>query len=825
MKIVLKDFQDEYVSELVDEFRAATRESVRKGQALGLSAPTGSGKTVMATAFIEHVLAGDDEPGDPDVVFLWVTDQPELNEQTRDKMRATSSVLDPTRLVVLDAGFDAERFAAGHVYFLNTQKLGRKSSLAQVGEGRTFTIWQTISNTVEADHSRFVLIIDEAHRGMQEANARNEANTIIQKFIKGSEGEIPPIPLVLGVSATIERFHQLIAGSTRRTARYVDVPAEEVRESGLIKEAIELYHPQEAQPSDITMLRTAAESWKQYRDQWAAFATSQGETFKEPVFLVQVQDGSAGKLSNTDLAEVVRVLDQEFPGVPNEWYAHAFQEKASITVGGREIRYLAPSRIDADHDVRVVLFKTSLNTGWDCPRAEVMASFRVAKDDTLIAQLVGRMVRAPLARRIDDNEFLNTVSLFLPNYDKESLGKVIRKLQEDPGLLPPADVRDATDTVQLDRAPGTEEIFEILARAPSYTIPRKRRISPVVRLGKLASLLSETGKDTEAPKTATAQLVDALESEYQARKSNDAFTAIATDLGVLDVRKVTYAHDSVRLTETTTQVKISPENVEDLFKDAGRLLGEGLHIQFWRARAAVGATDHRKTKLETYALASDPEVLAKVEQTATKLTKEWIDNYKASVSKLDEKYAQRFREIQELASDPEQTSLTFPSRLEWQKAERAWERHIYVDVAGSFHEDFAKSGWEPKVVTQTLADPQVVGWLRSVDRKPWALCVPYKKGGVWAGAYPDFLMFRRTVGGIVVDIVDPHLLSDQEAPFRAAGMADFAAKHHDFFGRIELIIVDGNKIKRLDLIDPVVRRKVSEVTTHAHLRQLFDSVS
>src|SRR5689334_23855465 len=46
-------------------------------------------------------------------------------------------------------------------------------------------------------------------------------------------------------------------------------------------------------------------------------------------------------------------------------------------------------KIHDDPDVRVVFFKTSLNTGWDCPRAEVMMSFRAATDSTYIAQLVG----------------------------------------------------------------------------------------------------------------------------------------------------------------------------------------------------------------------------------------------------------------------------------------------------------------------------------------------------------------------------------------------------------------------------------------------------
>lgn len=52
------------------------------------------------------------------------------------------------------------------------------------------------------------------------------------------------------------------------------------------------------------------------------------------------------------------------------------------------------------------------------PRAEVMMSFRRAEYYTYIAQLLGRMVRTPLARRIELTYPLsNHVHLFLPYFD------------------------------------------------------------------------------------------------------------------------------------------------------------------------------------------------------------------------------------------------------------------------------------------------------------------------------------------------------------------------------------------------------------------------
>jgi len=76
-------------------------------------------------------------------------------------------------------------------------------------------------------------------------------------------------------------------------------------------------------------------------------------------------------------------------------FAHCFDEDADVPAVSVMLRKIDASKIQDDPDALVIFFKTALTTGWDCPRAEVMMSFRKAVDDTLIAQLVGRMVRTP----------------------------------------------------------------------------------------------------------------------------------------------------------------------------------------------------------------------------------------------------------------------------------------------------------------------------------------------------------------------------------------------------------------------------------------------
>ena len=89
--------------------------------AFGLSAITGSGKTVIATAVIEATFFGSADLGvdaDPRACFLWVTDDPALNNQTRNKMLAASDRLAVNQLYTIENDFMADRLSPGTVYFL-----------------------------------------------------------------------------------------------------------------------------------------------------------------------------------------------------------------------------------------------------------------------------------------------------------------------------------------------------------------------------------------------------------------------------------------------------------------------------------------------------------------------------------------------------------------------------------------------------------------------------------------------------------------------------------------------------------------------------------
>jgi type III restriction enzyme len=214
-----------------------------------------------------------------------------------------------------------------------------------------------------------------------------------------------------------------------------------------------------------------------------------------------------------------------------------------------------------------------------------MMSFRTAIDATLIAQLVGRMVRTPLARRVDANELLNTVALYLPHYNEQGLTSVINRLTApDADIMPPVTVERGEDVIALTRASDSAAMFAALSTLPSYVIPRSRKTSEVRRLMKLSRLLAHDDIDEEAPDIAVDELLDVLRTAYDHVKGSKQFKTIVEEKGKIEVRAVNWQIGTDVADESETiRVDIASENVDDLFDAVGRKLGEGLHKAWWRS--------------------------------------------------------------------------------------------------------------------------------------------------------------------------------------------------------------------------------------------------
>lgn len=445
MKIDLFPFQNKALVDLRMKAAEAlgSYHRTHAPQVVSFTAPTGAGKTIIMASLIESILFGDDiYPDQQNAVFIWLSDSPQLNEQSKQKIDAKADRIRLGQTVTVnEESFDQEFFDDGHIYFLNTQKLSKTSNLTREGD-RNYTIWETLANTAREKSDRLYLIIDEAHRGMQGHEA-GKATTIMQKFLKGSIDEhLPAMPVVIGMSATTERFNKLVEGTSSTIHKSI-VTADEVRSSGLLKDRIVITYPEENTVNkDMAVLQAAADDWKEKWEHWYQYCYEQHYAYVNPVFVVQVLNGTGDKISDTDLDDCLQKIEERtgFRFEPGQ-VVHTFgQTSSSLQINGLEVRYIEASQIAEDRNVRVVFFKENLSTGWDCPRAETMMSFRHATDTTYIAQLLGRMVRTPMQMHIQVDDILNDVHLYLPYFDESTVKEVVEALQSAEGGDIPTDV-------------------------------------------------------------------------------------------------------------------------------------------------------------------------------------------------------------------------------------------------------------------------------------------------------------------------------------------------------------------------------------------------
>ena len=580
MKFTLKDYQDEAVLDVLTNLRKASKRwrDDQDTHAFSLSATTGAGKTVMAAAVFEALFHGDDsydvEP-DPGAVVLWFSDDPSLNEQTRFRLLEAADRINFSDLVVVQNTFNAETFSPGKVYFLNTQKLGKNSLLtrghdayqeaAEQGQdtlpemrpdGRTFTIWDTIRNTIEHPDHTLYLVLDEAHRGMGSGGkaARDARSTIVKRLING-DGTVPAVPIVWGISATVDRFKAAMADAEgRSTLPDVEVDTLAVQESGLLKDTVILDIPDEAGQFDTVLVRRGTDKLRAATEEWTDYAAAQGTETVTPLMVLQVPN----KPDPDDLGQALATIFDTWPDLPTDAVAHVLGDHTTQTFGAFNVPYISPERVQESTWVRVLIAKDAISTGWDCPRAEVMVSFRPAKDRTHITQLLGRMVRTPLARRIPGNEKLNAVDCLLPFFDTKTVTAVADALmhgtsgdRNDDG--PPVR-RVLVNPIEVVPNPAiTDPVWDKLLSLPSQSLPQ-RTAKPVKRLTALAHELAVDGLLPDAGKKAHAELHKVLDGA-QARYASEI---VAARTSVLTVEGKTLTADLHTKTATSTSSSLPP---------------------------------------------------------------------------------------------------------------------------------------------------------------------------------------------------------------------------------------------------------------------------
>ena len=841
MRYSLKDYQDDAVSEVLNRLARARQDwrTQREPGAFSLTATTGSGKTVMAAAVIEALFDGSlDHEFDPDpgAVVLWFTDDPSLNEQTRFRLQDAADRIAYSRLVVIGNTFVQEKLKPGNVYFLNAQKLGKNSLLVRgadegswdgiqsklpMPDGRAFTMWDTLANTIADEQLTLYLILDEAHRGMRSPSQRDRAEraTIVQRLVNGASG-VPPVPVVWGISATVERFNDAMGRVQNRTSYpAVVVPPERVQESGLLKDDIRLEFPTEPGHFDTVLLARAAKKAKQATELWHTYARNEHAEAVVPLLVVQVPNTPSDQL----LVSAFETIKATWQNLQADAMAHVFGDHGTIRLGGFTVPHVAPQTVQDRSHIRVLFAKDAISTGWDCPRAEVLVSFRPARDVTHITQLLGRMVRTPLARRVPGNDLLNSVTCVLPHFDRNTAARVAANMlgdreRDDDGTGGGPGRRVLLAPVDMDVNPEiSEAVWEAFDALPSQTLPR-RAARPIRRLSDLAHALSRDELRPNARKEAYRKLfrkLDGLMVQHKAKLA-DASKGILQVEGETIVARVIGGtiRDQVAFIEAADE-----RSVEADFRSAGRVLTADLARKY-TDHIAVGDGDDDgllDAHVKVAALAQVEGVSGDLDREADRVCSQWFNEHRVAIKGLSDERRVAYDEIKGMSTEVQKTEINRP-RVRTDETEDEDGRkleirthHLMSDPDGNYPVH-SLNQWEIDVLDKEMGRAGFQAWYRNPDRPSGdALVIAYKDSrGDWRRMCPDFLFFHAAGQNINVSIVDPHGHHFADALHKLRGLAEFASTHGKFFHRIESVARLTNGILRvLDITDPSVRDAIA----------------
>lgn len=332
-----------------------------------LRAPTGSGKTFVISRVLENV--GAQRP----TVWLWFVPFVNLVQQTEDALAANCAGLIP---VMLGRGRN-QAAQAGMVLLSTAQGVARasdrKAHYNADGDDARRTLAEFIA-LARAQGLNIGLVVDEAHIGL-------DKTTEFGKFAHWLNADFLIMATATPKDARLLEFLQQAGMSAFESFA---ASRDEVVEARLNKRYIEavVYDLRQSAQTVTDLKRTVLrQAWK--RSQRLKRLLQSAGVPLTPLLLVQVANGEKSvDETEQDLIKLCGVH-------PAAIGKHSSDDPDPVLMAA----------IANDSSKEVLIFKQSAGTGFDAPRAFVLASTKPVNDSDFAMQFIGRVMRVARAVR------------------------------------------------------------------------------------------------------------------------------------------------------------------------------------------------------------------------------------------------------------------------------------------------------------------------------------------------------------------------------------------------------------------------------------------
>jgi len=375
--IQLKDYQRKAVRELKQKMiEMLNLEEDR--QKLVFKAPTGSGKTVMASALLDELTQELPEDGDciyTRVAWVWIAPN-KLHQQSYRSMRNFFSETRSLRPVMFDECDHLEGLQQGDVLFLNWESINKDNAVMIRDNEQNRTLFELMRRTRIQNNVPIVVIIDEEH--MFGGRNATKSEKVLRSINPKIELRISATPVTMSFQA-------------------VEVRRKDVVEEEMIKKGVEL-NPCVRSNNEQTSLTVNQQLLVKALKKREELAKAYAEYGINPLLLIQLPNDSSDTLSNDEktIAEEMKTYLQEMCNIS--------VDNGKLAVWLSKDKSPNLNTITKPNDMtEVLLFKQAIALGWDCPRASVLLIFRELKSMTFTTQTVGRILRMPEQRFYHDD--------------------------------------------------------------------------------------------------------------------------------------------------------------------------------------------------------------------------------------------------------------------------------------------------------------------------------------------------------------------------------------------------------------------------------------
>ena len=375
--IQLKDYQRKAVNELKTKLIDMLNIPDEDRQKLVFKAPTGSGKTVMASAMLDELtqeLQVGSECLYSRVAWVWIAPN-KLHQQSYLSMRNFFSETRALRPVMFDECDHLEGLKPGEVLFLNWESVNKDNAVMIRDNEQNRTLHELLRKTRIIQKMPIVVIIDEEH-------------------MFGGRNAVKSEQLLHNINPKIEV--RISATPVTQSFQVVEVKRNRVIAEEMIKKGVQL-NPNirsDNEQQELTVNQRLLVKALKKRDELAKIYAQHGIN---PLLLIQLPNDTSDTLSQEE-----RTIAEEIENYLSTM-CDISVENGKLAVWLSKNKSPNLDTITKKDDMcQVLLFKQAIALGWDCPRATVLLIFRKLQSVTFTTQTVGRILRMPEQRFYQD---------------------------------------------------------------------------------------------------------------------------------------------------------------------------------------------------------------------------------------------------------------------------------------------------------------------------------------------------------------------------------------------------------------------------------------